>query len=142
MPPTVKQIAFVGAAALGVAVLIGATWYAGYSAGIQNAIQSAFYCEKLHADRHLSALKNLKDSRLEDARSNLETGLNLSVVLMTGSQRTPLMDEMTKRDIEESLRDIRAYRRTNPWAGYDDDVRRRVHEALENIPDAPSRKVP
>jgi hypothetical protein len=58
--------------------------------------------------------------------------------MLTGQDRIELMDNKTKTDIEATLREIKGYRKLNPWQGYDENLRLRINKALEAIPDAPS----
>jgi hypothetical protein len=117
-------------------------WRVGHSGGVREGLKDSFYAHKLHADRNISALRNLSDGKIEDARSNLETGVNLSVALLTGQDRVELMDKKTKADIDATLREIKAYRKLNPWQGYNENLRLSITKALEAIPDAPSPENP
>ena len=119
---------------LALAVVLGAcptVGYLAYSAGINKAIQGSYYCEVLHSERELSALDNLQKQDIEAARSNLETGLNVAVVMLSNGYS--LMEEKTLHRSHEAMLKIKKHRENNPWAGYDENLRLRIQNELGAI---------
>lgn len=110
---------------------LAAVWYVAYSAGVKKGLQESYYCHILHGERELSALDNLQRQDVEGTRSNLETGLNVSVSLLSGSY--PLMDERALQSSRETLLKIKKHREQSPWAGYDESLRQRIQNALNTI---------
>lgn len=121
--------------ALGV---LAAVWYFAFSAGVNKGLQESYYCHILHGERELSALDNLQRQDVEGTRSNLETGLNLSVVLLSGSY--PMMDERALQSSREILLKIKKHREQNPWVGYDENLQQRIQSALNTIHDQPQAR--
>lgn len=116
------------AIAIGACAVVG---YFAYSAGLNKAIQESYYCEVLHAERELSAIENLQKQDLEAARSNLETGLNVAVVMLSVGHS--LMEEKTLNRSHEALLKIKKHRENNPWVGYDENLRLRIQKELDAI---------
>jgi len=122
-----------------VAILGVAAWYAGYSSGIEAGMRDSFYCQSLHIRQEISALQRMQSGDLEKSRSNLETAVNFGIAQLTPTAMQSLMSDETKAYVTDSLRQVKAYRKANPWPGYEENLRKRLQEALDKIPDADTR---
>ena len=99
-------------------------------------MRDSFYCQSLHIRQEIAALQNMQNGDLEKSRSNVETAVNFGVAQLTPSTMQALMSDETKAYVTDSLRQVKAYRTANPWPGYDENLRKRLQEALDRIPDA------
>jgi hypothetical protein len=109
-------------------------WLKGKEAGIKVAIQDSFYVHKLHAGRELDALKNLRSGKYEDVRSNLETGLNLSIMMLSRDDQIRIMNNNTRLDMLKFLHQIKEYRQVSPWLEGDESLRLKIEETLSKLP--------
>jgi len=111
------------------------SWELGRQVGFKEGMKDAFYGYKLHADQELAALQNLKKNNLEAIRSNLETALGLSVLMLATNERLSLMTEKTKSDVTRTLVKIKDHRKIDPYSGADPAYKAFVDEKLKWVPD-------
>ena len=102
-------------------------------------MRDSFYCQSLHIRQEISALQRMQSGDLEKSRSNLETAVNFGIAQLTPTAMQSLMSDETKAYVTDSLRQVKAYRKANPWPGYEENLRKRLQEALDKIPDADTR---
>lgn len=122
-------------AASAVAVLSIVAWKFGFQAGIEAAMQDSFYAHKLHAEQELSALNNLRASKSDAIRSNLEAGLDLSVAMLVSEDRAVLMTDKTRSDVTGTLMKIKYYRKLNPYPGADERHQAFIQGLLKDVPE-------
>jgi hypothetical protein len=132
-----RRLYLVAVASVALAALAALCYFA-YTAGINTALQGSHYCHILHAERELSALDNLREQDAEATRSNLETGLNLSVVFLSNAYSS--MDERALQSSHETLLKIKKHREQYPWAGYDENLRQRIQTVLDAVHEEPKTR--
>jgi hypothetical protein len=114
---------------LSVVALTGTTGFVAYEAGTKSGVQQAFYCNAIHGRGYVTALRAIRTGDAEMGIRSLEMSLNAGVILMAPDE---ILEDRTKKSVEATLQEIKAYRAAYPWNG-NPELNARVEKILSGI---------
>src|SRR5262245_3501668 len=102
-------------AGLATLVLFCIVGYVAYEAGVKKGVQQAFYCNAIHAQSYVSALRALRGGDTEGGLRMLEVSLDAGVVLMAPDSGT--LENRTEKAVLDTLSMVRECRTAFPGVG-------------------------
>jgi hypothetical protein len=117
LPMTTKRGALYRSILLSLAtvMMVCVVGYLAHQAGVKKGLQEAFYCNAIHAQGYVSALRALRSGDAEQGLRALEVSLDAGVVLMAPDKDS--LENRTAKSVNSALLTVKDYRAAYPRVG-------------------------